>query len=196
MNRSVHSRRDFLGGLLAAGAAVLLPNLAQARVVKRVQGSVIINGGRADKYSSLMAGDQVITGDGGNLSFVLNETAFLLYSNSMLTFVADDLSIGELRLEQGRLLTVFSTVGQRLSANGLQIGIEQKNSALQLSRSKDAVQLILQRGKVSLKAADQREVLQATTPQARQFKSGKLSATASSGIVVKDLAYLSALLGF
>jgi len=46
MNRSVHSRRDFLGGLLAAGAAVLLPNLAQARVLKRVQGSVIINGGK------------------------------------------------------------------------------------------------------------------------------------------------------
>jgi len=195
MNRSVHSRRDFLGGLLAAGAAVLLPNLAQARVVKRVQGSVVINGGRADKYSSLMAGDQVITGDGGSLSFVLNETAFLLYSNSTLTFVADDLSIGELRLEQGRLLTVFSTVGQRLSADGLQIGIEQKNSALQLSRSKEAVQLILQRGKVSLKAAAQQEVLQATKPQARQFKNGKLSATASSGIVVKDLAYLSALLG-
>jgi len=195
MNRSVHSRRDFLGGLLAAGAAVLLPNLAQARVVKRVQGSVIINGGRADKYSSLMAGDQLITGDGGSLSFVLNETAFLLYPNSKLTFVADDLSIGELRLEQGRLLTVFSTVGQRLSADGLQIGIEQKNSALQLSRSKEAVQLILQRGKVSLKAAGQQEVLQATKPQARQFKAGQLSTVASDGIVAEDLAYLSALLG-
>ncbi|MDQ7016832.1 MAG: hypothetical protein Q9N68_10710 [Gammaproteobacteria bacterium] len=196
MNRNVRSRRDFLASVLAAGTAALLPTMAQARVVKRVSGSVIINGGMADKYSSLMAGDKVITGDGGRLSFVLNESAFLLYPNSTLTFVADDLSIAGYRLEQGRLLVVCREAGQTFSVQGVYIGIEQKNSALQLSHTNSEVLVTLQRGKVSLKAGVQQEILQASQPQVRQFKAGKLSVAKSAGIVADDLAYLSALLGF
>ncbi|MDQ7074613.1 MAG: hypothetical protein Q9O24_05545 [Gammaproteobacteria bacterium] len=196
MNRNVRSRRDFLASVLAAGAAALLPTMAQARVVKRVSGSVIINGGMADKYSSLMAGDKVITGEGGRLSFVLNESAFLLYPNSTLTFIADDLSIAGYRLEQGRLLVVCREAGQTFSVQGVYIGIEQKNSALQLSHTNGEVLVTLQRGKVSLKAGAQQETLQASQPQVRQFKAGKLSVANSAEIVADDLAYLSALLGF
>ena len=102
------SRRRLLQG--TAALLVVRDALAQGRVEKgiyRVRGEVQVNGAPAREGGEVRAGDNIVTGPGGEMVFVINRDAMLVRRNSNVALL-----VNGLRAVTGAVLSVFAT-GQR-----------------------------------------------------------------------------------
>jgi len=98
-------RRDLLKAtsiLLVVRDALALGNVEKG--VYRVRGDVRINGRPAQRGDEIRDGDQVTTGPGAELVFVVERDAFMLRQNSSVTFGAD-----VMRVVTGAILSVFAS---------------------------------------------------------------------------------------
>jgi hypothetical protein len=112
-------RRRFLGASSSLAAAAFLPSaMAQGRPdgIRNLRGLVRVNGERVSATAPIRAGDTVITGSDGRVSFVLGSDAFFLRENSELKIesAAGRGVLDSLRMVTGALGAVFGvrTSGQ------------------------------------------------------------------------------------
>lgn len=104
------------GAALAPGLA---PNLASAqsssqpgelppgRSIHRLEGDVRVNGRRARRDTTIRPGDEVRTGAGASVTFVVDTDAFHLRERSRLQLEGAGAAASVLRLVTGALLSVF-----------------------------------------------------------------------------------------
>jgi hypothetical protein len=109
-------RRDFLTQSLAVGTLLMLPGLAQAATIRKMEGEVRVNGQLAKMNSQIYGDDIVTTGPNSSVMFVLSGDAFFLRANSRLDLTASDTSaaiISALRLVSGAFGAAFARGGDR-----------------------------------------------------------------------------------
>lgn len=102
---------------LAAGNQPHPPGL------RRVRGTVLVNGQPAREGQAVNPGDTVETGAGGEAVLVMGRSAFLQRENSRVSFGAD-VATGLLRVLSGKLMAVFAPgTPQRIETSTATIGI-------------------------------------------------------------------------
>ena len=100
---------------LAAGFDSLRLALAQGTQtpgIYRIQGRVRVNGKPVQRGQTIVPGDMLQTGAGGQVIFVMGQDAFLLRGSSRLETAGSNGFADTLRLVTGKLLSVFSA-GER-----------------------------------------------------------------------------------
>jgi len=110
-------RRDFLQ---AAAAWTALGGFAAAHAQSRsnvvqLEGDALVNGSRLDPQQPLQAGDQIVTGPGSQLIFVVGNASFLVRQSSNLKIEGStaSMAIGVLRLITGAVASVWGTGTRR-----------------------------------------------------------------------------------
>lgn len=110
-------RRDFLQ---AAAAWTALGGFTAAHAQSRsnvvqLEGDALVNGSRLDRQQPLQAGDQIVTGPGSQLVFVVGNASFLVRQSSNLKIegTAASTAIGVLRLITGAVASVWGTGTRR-----------------------------------------------------------------------------------
>lgn len=128
-------RRDFLKRMLALGAAGTLAGgllagkvLAMGRAgspaegVRKVQGSVLVNGSPAAVDSIVFPGDVITTGSASLGVFVIGKDVFLVRENSRIELGGEHAGspsgagkvVTSLRVAAGKVLSVFGASGKRI----------------------------------------------------------------------------------
>ena len=113
-----------LGIGLHGALRVAVAQTANAQGVRRMRGTVSINGKPAAEGSPVRPGDTVVTGRGGLAVFVVGSDAFLMRDNSRLELEGTGLLANTLRLVSGKLLGVFAAgAGRRIVTATATVGI-------------------------------------------------------------------------
>jgi hypothetical protein len=83
--------------------------------VVQLEGDALVNGSRLDREQPLQAGDQIVTGPGSQLVFVVGNASFLVRQSSNLKIegTAASAAIGVLRLITGAVASVWGTGTRR-----------------------------------------------------------------------------------
>lgn len=103
-------RRNFLQAAAAWTALGFAGAHAQSRNnVVQLEGDALVNGSRLDPQRPLQAGDQIVTGPGSQLVFVVGNASFLVRQSSQVRIEGDAAStaIGVLRLITGAVASVW-----------------------------------------------------------------------------------------
>jgi len=113
-----------LGSLPAVRQALAMAPGQLVEGIRKVQGTVSVNGAPAQVDSLVFPGDIIITGSASLAVFVVGQDAFLLRENSRLELAGDSTAQGAkagatkvvrtLRLAAGKVLSVFGSGGKRL----------------------------------------------------------------------------------
>lgn len=110
-------RRDTLK---AAAAWVAMGGLPAAMAQQRsniveLRGDALLNGGRLQSGQTIMTGDQIQTGPGSNLMFVIGNSAFQVRENSMITVERGSSlnSVSLLRMITGAVVSVWGRGSNR-----------------------------------------------------------------------------------
>jgi hypothetical protein len=166
--RQEEGRREFLrrmialgvGGLGASAAVRQVLAMAPAQLVegiRRVQGSVTVNGAPAQPGSLVFPGDTIVTGSASLAVFVAGKDAFLLRENSRLELLGDAdggggaaKALSALRLTAGKVLSVFGPGGRRLETVTAVAGT--RGTGAYLEADPDVTYLCLCYGKAELEA--------------------------------------------
>jgi hypothetical protein len=169
-------RRQFLISALATGSLAALSGLAQAggRQISDIQGSVFVNGRRANSYSSIRPGDVVKTGRNSKIVFVVGQDAIILRSNSRLILQSENRLVSGLRLLTGAMMAVFapgkktiSTVTATAGIRGTGIYVEAKPDETYFCTCYGAVQLD------EVSGTQQGELVEASHHAARYVRHGQ-----------------------
>ncbi|PTQ89204.1 FecR domain-containing protein [Agitococcus lubricus] len=199
-NCQCQSRRQFLGQGLGLGLALLLPSLGDASQFTATEGSIWIDGRKAQQKMSVNANSRIKTGANGKAQFVIGDNAFLLAANSEVRFNPirkRSTTISGLRLLTGGLLSVFGTGNKKLLTPTATIGI--RGTGVYMMAEADSSYICLCYGKVDL-AANHSPAL--NYPLSAEHHLGKL--VGSDGSVVEtgmqghtdeELVMLEALVG-
>lgn len=102
--------------VLAAGGEQAKPGM------RRVSGTVTVNGVAAHEGTPVGAGDAVETGAASDAVYVIGQDAFLQRPSSRVSF-GDSAAAGVLRVITGRLLAVFDKGNRRIDTPAATIGI-------------------------------------------------------------------------
>lgn len=132
------SRRDFLAIGVATGAGLLLPNAANAADnIRDMQGNVFVNQKLANLATPIKPGDRVTVAQGGRLSFVIGDDAYMLRGGSSLVIeVSDNILVKGVRLLTGGLLAVFGKGEKTIRTGKVGIGIRGTGIYLETSPEK------------------------------------------------------------
>ena len=107
-------RRKFLSRSLIVAGAILIPVNARCREIREVGGEVFVSGRRADAATPIKAGDNIITGGDGRVTFAIGRDGFMVRPDTVLELeTGDGAIITGLRLVTGALLAVFGRGGHR-----------------------------------------------------------------------------------
>jgi len=123
------NRRDVLQGVLAGGVSLQISRAlaADQSAVKaglvKMNGDVQINGKKARLGQTVAPGDTVATGPQGEAVYVMGKDAYLLRSNSTISYSGNNLVTTGLRLLTGKVLAVFGTGKKRIETASATIGI-------------------------------------------------------------------------
>lgn len=124
-------RRHLLQGLLALTLEHRLASLNAARAegnkplapgLRKLSGTVLINGKPAWEGMAIRPGDVVSTGPNSEAIYVIDQDAYLQRDQSTVTIVGDSVRAG-LRILSGKLLSVFAKGARRIETATATIGI-------------------------------------------------------------------------
>lgn len=169
-------RRQFLISALATGSLAALPGLAQAggRQISDIQGSVFVNGRRANSASTIRPGDVVKTGRDSKIVFVVGQDAIMLRSNSRLILQSENRLVSGLRLLTGAMMAVFAPGKKTISTVTATAGI--RGTGIYVEASPDETYFCTCYGAVQLdevSGTQQGELVKASHHAARYVRHGQ-----------------------
>lgn len=116
-------------GALAAAAPFLIRNALAlgsrnyTQGIRKLEGSVLLNGKPATQGMLVKPGDKVATGDNSLVVFVMDHDAYMLRSNSKLEISGEGAAIKTLKLVTGKILSVFDKGDKKIILPTATIGI-------------------------------------------------------------------------
>lgn len=122
------SRRTLLRVLAAGSLAGLMQRLLAAGAnpappgLRRLHGSVTVNGRPAAAGQLILPGDAVATGPGAEAIYVVGDNAFLQREATLIRF-GTDATAEFMRVVTGKILSVFGHGNKRLAVSTATIGI-------------------------------------------------------------------------
>lgn len=174
MTNASSERRFWLKHLGLAGAAAMSSGLGLTTLIgralaadatpgmRRLSGSVTVNGQAARPGTLVQPGDTVVTGASAEAVFVVDKNAFLQRGDSRVTF-GDNAAAGFLRIISGRLLSVFDHGQRRLETPTAVLGL--RGTACYIEAEAERVYFCLCYGEAELTpsvAPQEREVYSTT----------------------------------
>jgi hypothetical protein len=165
-------RREFLKQAMAAGlvsgagltvAARQVLAMAPDQLlegVRRVQGTVLINGAPAQVNAMVFPGDTITTGSASHAVFVVGKDAFLIRENARIEILGDERGAGQqqgtsklirtVKVAAGRVLSVFGKGEKRIETVTAVAGV--RGSAVYVESEPDLTYLCLCYGEADLSA--------------------------------------------
>lgn len=154
------NRRRFLETSLILGAGLMLPASAAANI-HSLNGRVFINNRPVRPDGVIAAGDHIVVGHGGNLTFSLGNDAYRLRGGTVLKLGGgDNILVQGLRLLTGGLLAAFGRGERQLITRTATIGI--RGTALYLNVIPLQTYFCTCYGETVLSADGKRETVSAT----------------------------------
>jgi len=194
-NSSRFNRREFLKRMLAAGivGGALSPALVRRVMamgaggqllegVRKLQGTVAVNGSPAQVGSIVFPGDIITTGSASFGVFVIEKDAFLVRENSRLELVGEKAGQGQgarsivktIKVAAGKVLSVFGSGGKRVETTTAVAGT--RGTGLYIESEPDLTYLCLCYGSIELGAVarpDARDQFSSQYHEARYILPGK-----------------------
>ena len=110
------SLSSYMVRLMAMGTHPLAPG------IRRLRGSVQINGSPAKEGQLVLAGDTIATGKASEVVYVMGNNAYLMREDSQVQFASEGVT-GILRLVTGKVLAVFGPGSKRIVMPTMTAGI-------------------------------------------------------------------------
>ena len=90
--------------------------------VRKITGTVAINGATAREGQVVLAGDTVSTGDKSEVIYVMGNNAYLMRENTKVSYAAEGV-VGVMRVVTGKILSVFGPGPKRIETSSATVGI-------------------------------------------------------------------------
>jgi hypothetical protein len=220
-NDNGFNRREFIGKMLAAGIVSGAVSTSLVRRVmamgeggqllegiRKVQGTVAVNGSPAQIGSIVFPGDIITTGRASLGVFVIGKDAFLVRENTRIELAGEKSGQGKgagsivknIKVEAGKVLSVFGLAGKRIETATVVAGT--RGTGIYIEAEPDLTYLCLCYGSIELRAAartDAREQFSSQYHEARYILPGQSGKTFLKAPKInhedEELVMLEALVG-